>query len=249
MPSTTEMLDRGGKIASGRVRGVNAISVFGERFSIPAFSETTFWDGPTNLYTYTDPAINRINRVSSSSASDTGQISISGLDENWLIIEQIVQLNGQNKVALSTPLIRFNSAISLKDLIGNVYIYEDTAITGGVPNDLNKVKGYIYFANNISKFFGYSVPSNCKALIKSINFYGIPSANCCLRLRQYVRNFGQALVKAYETPVVDGGSSFIDIVIRTTVPYPPKTDLSSRILTNLPGSGATAIAEIELVRL
>ena len=105
---------------------------------------------------------NDITTVSSSSASDVGKIlRIYGIylngDGKREFITQTVTLNGQNKVTLPQPLFRAMRLMNANsDLyVGNIFIYTDTTISGGVPVDLNTVKNCILIDTrdtpNISK--------------------------------------------------------------------------------------------------
>jgi len=87
---------------------------------------------------------NTITHISSSSTADNQLIRIEShtidASGDFAFVVQTVTLNGQNKVALPTPVARvsmMNNANS-HNLIGAVYVYEDTAITAGVPTDLTK---------------------------------------------------------------------------------------------------------------
>ena len=87
---------------------------------------------------------NTITHISSSSTADNQLIRIEShtidASGDFTFVVQTVPLNGQNKVALPTPVARvsmMNNANS-HNLVGAVYVYEDTAITAGVPTDLTK---------------------------------------------------------------------------------------------------------------
>lgn len=87
---------------------------------------------------------NLITHISSSSALDTQLIRLEchTVDANgdFTFVVQTVQLQGQTKVALPTPVARVSMASNVNgtNLVGAVYVYEDTAITAGVPVDLTK---------------------------------------------------------------------------------------------------------------
>ena len=87
---------------------------------------------------------NSISHMSSSSTADNQLIRIEGHtvdgSGNFTFVVQLVALNGQNKVALTTPLARVSSLNNANshDLVGRVLVYEDTAIVAGVPTDLTK---------------------------------------------------------------------------------------------------------------
>ena len=86
---------------------------------------------------------NDIDTISSTDATDTQTIRIEGMtlepDGSMEFNVQTAALNGQNKVVLGTPLYRVTrmTNASVAATAGNVYVYEDTTITAGVPNDLD----------------------------------------------------------------------------------------------------------------
>lgn len=90
---------------------------------------------------------NLITHFSSTEAGDTGPVYFEGhtIDGTGkkTFVTQTKNANGQNKVALDTPIARSsrgeNATITSTALAGTVYLYEDTAITAGVPDDLSKV--------------------------------------------------------------------------------------------------------------
>ena len=91
---------------------------------------------------------NLINSISSSSALDQQEVYIEGhtvsgvgVNQKFTFVTQVVTLNGQNRVALTTPLARVSQAYNNDgiSLIGRICVYENTAITAGVPNDATKI--------------------------------------------------------------------------------------------------------------
>jgi hypothetical protein len=221
------------------------------RFDLGALDRAFFWDGPTEDYIWTDPAINRIDTISSSNASDTLDVFINGLDENWVLVDQIVTLDGQNKVGLNPELIRFNTATTAfsGNLAGEVYIYEDTPITLGVPDDPTKVKGYIDPAKNISNNLHFSVPAGSILNVKRVKVWNVPSTACCMALEFYTKYDNGADVLILEAGVVDGGNTELDIEVVATATFPEKSDLYAYISGTTPGAGASSITEFELVRV
>lgn len=249
---TIQDIERSGLLGQGKIRGVEAVQIDGERFDLPGGADITIWDGPGTVdYTFTDPASARINCISSSSDLDTGfSVPLEGLDENWSRSFQSPVLNGRNKVYLSPELIRLNFAYSSKDLAGDVYIYEDGPITLGIPDDLTTVKGFIRPENNKIKAFIYSVPAGYILNFKVANYGVIPSLQCCIRFRNYVRKLGEANIKIFENPVPYGGTTFIEFAPKTAFPVLEKSDLMSRVLTsNQPGSGVTVVGDWELIKV
>ena len=99
---------------------------------------------------------NLITHISSSSALDNQLIRIEShtIDANrdFTFVVQTVQLQGQTKVALPTPVARVSMALNANshNLVGAVYVYEDTAISAGVPTDLTKAHIQIPAGSNQS---------------------------------------------------------------------------------------------------
>lgn len=251
MASTTENLDRKGRIAINQIRGVKNIPIISERYNLTVFADQTLWIGPVENYVFTDPSSARINRISSSSALDVGTIiSINGLDENWQEVTQLAILNGQNKVNLNPELIRIQPGCqSFKNLNGDVYIYEDGTITNGVPDDLDTVKGYIEFDQNIMKGLIYSVPSGNIAFPRGFNFGSIPSNVCCLRFTNFASYFSGVTQRSFSTPLISGGTTFINVFPESVYPFPQKTDLQIKIRPSAPGSAGTMIATFEQIQI
>lgn len=104
-------------------------------------TRATIWSlGGNETYVNT----NSITHVSSASALDNQILRLEShtVDANgdFDFVVQFVTLNGQNKVALSTPVARVSSLSNFNshNIIGPVYVYEDTATVAGVPTDLTK---------------------------------------------------------------------------------------------------------------
>tara|TARA_R110000764_G_C11029370_1_gene385300 strand:- start:15768 stop:16568 length:801 start_codon:yes stop_codon:yes gene_type:complete len=92
---------------------------------------------------------NPIDRLVSSSASDTGTVELRGHTSDALGNKTFtitsVTITGQTPVVLTTPLHRVVDIIrtGTPKLVGNVFVYENTAVTAGVPGDLTKVHAKI----------------------------------------------------------------------------------------------------------
>ncbi len=91
---------------------------------------------------------NTIAYISSSSASDTEEITIeshtvtgTGVNSVFTFVTQNVTLNGQTPVALSTPVARVSRAYNngSSELVGRVVVYENTSVSNGIPSDVTKI--------------------------------------------------------------------------------------------------------------
>lgn len=118
---------------------------FGKSAPLSTGSLQTVWTVGGNE-TYLED--NLIDSISSSSTSDTNTITVeghtvtgTGEDQQFTFVVQTVTINGQNRVALSTPIARVSRAYNTNgvDLVGRVVVYENTALTNGVPSDASKI--------------------------------------------------------------------------------------------------------------
>lgn len=108
---------------------------------------------------------NVIDTLSSSNAGDAQIMCVEGLTLNGGksdFITQQVLLDGQNKVPLSTPLCRATRLhnLSLAATVGDVYVYQDSAITGGVPDNLDLVHNVMSALDQVSLKAATSVATN-----------------------------------------------------------------------------------------
>lgn len=108
---------------------------------------------PSGVLSETLLTSNGIDTISSSSGSDTSTVLIEGhtlSGGNFTFAVQTATLNGQSKVTLTTPLARISRIknTSASNLVGNVYGYEDTAISAGTPTDGTKVHAIIPAGEN-----------------------------------------------------------------------------------------------------
>ena len=150
----------------GEVPGVSTNDKFGENPSIATGgvpADITEIGGLYNWISKGSPAA--IDTASSSSASDVGQkMVIYGIidpDNDDGESVGYFELNGQNKVnfydnpELTGDPISFwrthrmaNVSDEGNGLVGDVYAYIDTVVSGGVPADLTKVRAKITNGNN-----------------------------------------------------------------------------------------------------
>ena len=117
---------------------------FGRREDLQNGVIATLWQNGTDDDVYHTPAEgNLIDTMSSSEAADTQIVIIEG--HRWVgtdlhFVVQRATLNGQNKVTLPVPMCRCSRAYELLEgsSDGDISIYDDTPIVGGVPTDLTK---------------------------------------------------------------------------------------------------------------
>lgn len=105
-----------------------------------AVNTTLQWEGGNETYVTS----NIIDTISSSSTGDVGPVVVQGyILTNGLLsfFQQEVTLDGQNKVVLDTPVARVDRVYNSGsvDWGGDIYVYEDDTVTGGVPDTASKL--------------------------------------------------------------------------------------------------------------
>lgn len=116
---------------------------FGENLLVGT-AEATLMTLPAGVLSETELSDNLITQVSSSSASDTGTLTVEGhtISGNKLtFVTQNITLDGQTAVTLPTPTV---TATRMKNTssagwVGDVYVSETDTRTAGVPDTAAKV--------------------------------------------------------------------------------------------------------------
>ena len=126
-------------------RKAKSLIKFGKSADLTADTLETVWTVGGNETYVTD---NTIEYISSSSALDTQTIKLechtvsgTGTDSKFTFLVQEVTLDGQNPVALDTPVARVSHAYNSNgtEIVGRVTVYENTTVVGGVPSDPSKI--------------------------------------------------------------------------------------------------------------
>ncbi len=153
--------------------GMYTILKYGRNATVPATYET-LWSG-SSLYVYRDTAI--VMKISSSDVDDvmtTGagawSVIILGVDADYNLIQEEVELNGRNPVNTQQAFLRvfrmkINQAAS-RIIFNEGVIYAGTGdVTTGVPAVEH---GRIEIGQNQSEMGMITVPANTKGWIKHI---------------------------------------------------------------------------------
>ena len=140
------------EVAKGNVAGHKGVNLAGHDDTISTTIQTVGSQG--TLYTYSSTA--DIDSISSSSASDTHDITIEGLDASYAEVIQTVTLTGQTPVTLGTSLMRVNHVYNnvgttLTATVGTVYVFvSGGTVTAGVPQTAADIRGTIELLGTIS---------------------------------------------------------------------------------------------------
>lgn len=148
--------------------------------------------------TYVADNLNTIDSISSSSASDTQAVTIEGhtmTSGERTFVTQTVTLDGQNRVVLSTPLNRvtrvFHADLSSTNLVGEIYVYQNTGISSGKPIDTTKIHLTIPAGENQSQKASTSLSKEDYWIITQISAGNLQKTGSNIAdVRLEVRNAG-----------------------------------------------------------
>ena len=245
------------EVSKGNVPGHTLDRKFGSIDSIQADTPADVWEyGVTSgaeRYTFSADGVADIDTMSSSSGSDTVIMTIIGLDADGEPVTQSKALTGQTKVTLDTPLWRVNRAYNSNgiDLVGNVYIYVDGAITLGVPNDVTTVRGYVSAGEGQTLQTIYTVPAGFTAYfmgLESSITKGVGATVVTANLRGRTRDFGRVFRTQDEFTLISSGSSGRVLRFPIALPFAAKTDFCPIVDVSANDVGASWAFTILLVQ-
>lgn len=191
------------------------LNKFGKTLNADSGVETTIMElqGSERLETYATG--NDIDRISSSSASDTEEMVVEGhtlSGSDLTFVTQTVTLNGQTPVALTTPMYRANRLYNngSTDLVGNIFVFENVATTNGTPNTAANTKLMISAGFNQSRKAATSISSQDYWIITSADLSlrsGNKTASADISIQ--TRLFGKVFREGINQSIVgDAASSF-----------------------------------------
>ena len=213
-------------------RKAKSLVKFGRSAQLGTGSLETVWSvGGNETYLST----NSISHISSSSASDTQEVTIEGhtLSNNeFTFVIQTATLNGQNTVALNTDLARvsriYNSDST--EFVGRVVVYENTALSGGVPTDETKI--HIDIPAGFQQSFKAATTFSKNDYFIMTGFYGSVSARQSGSVDFYpeIRQVGKVFRQAgCFTGSTNGGST--EIALDPPLIVPKNADIRIRCET------------------
>lgn len=206
---------------------------FGRNPSVGTTRCTIWYTGQDELNeTYVADNVNSIDTISSSSASDTEIVKVEGhtmSGNNLTFVVQTATLNGQNKVTLSTPLNRITRIAhnddSATNLVGEIYGYEDTAISGGKPTDTSKIHITVPAGHNQSQKASTSISSTDYWIVSEVTAgYIQKSGSNIAELQVEVRSVGGVFKPATAPISIKTGDSK-EIIFEPYIIIPKNSDV------------------------
>jgi len=147
---------------------------------------------------------NAIDSVSSSSTADTqngGLVGATVSGTTTTRANQMFTLAGQTRMPLTTAIFRSDRAgnSNADNFVGDIYFYENSAITNGVPDDLDKVHLKISSGkiNQTQKACAH-VPGDRYLCITHLYASLGASTNGKVGIKLFERNFGKVFQLKFE---------------------------------------------------
>jgi hypothetical protein len=213
---------------------------FGKNEDVGTSIETIWEQGGNETYVTT----NAIDKISSSSGSDTEVITIeghtvsgTGTDAEFTFVVQTVTLVGQTETALTTPIARVSRAYNAGStaLVGDVYIYEDDTVTAGVPQTATKIHLKIPAGQNTS-FKGATTFSNTDYFILTeVHFAVGKKAAATVDFDLEVRKVGGLFLPKFQTTLATTGSNSESEVFMPYYIVPKNADVRIRAIASTTG--------------
>ena len=179
---------------------------------------------------------------SSSSALDTQICSFVGLtvdgSGNWIEERFIFVLNGQTKTDLIVPsgnlpvrpwiIVNVDST----DLNGDVYLYEDSTVTAGVPDDVTKIQARMIPEHNKTMLSHFAIPSGKVAIILGAFVVSSKTTRTVAEVTFNVRSFGSVFLQAIHVLInAEDGDGRFTYPLASTGIFSERTDTKLSILT------------------
>lgn len=250
-------INDGLSIAKGEVPGTSFIHKFG---AAPDFDVAdgfvTVWDAAEDdtvweLMNYVYSATAAIDSISST-AAETQDIEIQGLDANYDLVTQTITLTGTTRKALDTNLIRIFRAknVDSTNLTGHVIVYENdtTADDAGVPDDSNLIRAIIQPVNNQTEMAVYTIPDGYTGYMRS--WYASTAGakrDSQHTIKILARPFGQVFQLKHKANIAVTGTSYIQHKYEEPEVFAAKTDIEMQMDTDTDVAGVAGGFDIVLV--
>ena len=128
-------------IAQGKMYDSEAVNIFGFNRTVGTSFETVWNDGAA----YAFPSAALTMTIVSSSASDTMDVLVAGLDADYNEVRQTVTLTGTSAVTIPADIYRINSAVILSGSnVGNITIASGGVTYAFIEAELGTTQSCIY---------------------------------------------------------------------------------------------------------
>ena len=218
-------------ISAGDLTGYAGVHKYGAIFGSASSNWSTVWTAANTLASALYPwdiSANTITVVSSS-GSDTGNITIQGLDTNYNFVEETLTLTGTSPVAGSVTYLRVNRAF-MNDAtnIGKIQVKNGTTVVTEIAAEYGQTLQCIY-----------TIPAGKTGYM--LNIQSSASKNQETILALFVRPFGGAF-RAQLTQSLYQNNQQLDFPI--PLKFTEKSDIDLRTIGS---SNATISADFSII--
>ena len=227
-------------VGEGLVTGQSVVHKFGQNTALNTSTYEDIWDGG-GVYTYPANGTAPITNVESTSASDTFDLEVQGLDINGDLTVQTVTLTGTTLVTLPTPLWR---VFRMK----NVGTADNVGIISADNAGTTVTYAIIQIGNNQTLMALYTIPlgktgylyQGTNSLVGLIRTYSVSG-------RMWVRPSGGVFQLKKTFGLQADGTSFINITNIIPAKMPALTDIRVDAISSAANSGLNTTFEILLI--
>lgn len=228
---------------------------FGRNEGVGTASFATVQTLPGSELNETYVSTNAIDQIVSSSASDSEEIFIEGhtIDGNgdFTFVTQVATLNGQTKVALSTPLARctrlFNN--NSNNLVGNVYVFQDGTVTSGVPDTDSGIHCIIPAGKNQSFKASTTASKEDYFLITQLGGGVDQKSSAAVDFLLQVRRKEKVFREILEFTVNSAGGTYSSITLNPPIIVPKNSDVRMTAIASANSTAVTAFMNGYLAKI
>ena len=240
----------------------DVVSVFSKAKSLTKFgahpslgtSQETVWSTGANLANESYLSTNGIDKISSSSGSDTVDIKIEGHTVSggvFTFVVQTVTLTGQTAATLSTPLARVSRVynVDATDLVGSLYVHEADTLSSGVPTTVAKIHARVPAGENQSFKCATTVSNTDYMFITSAAGACIKKTSGLAEFKLQIREAGGVFRSQFTFAADTDGASTFSYNFRPYLLLPKNADIrmvatASAASTPVSGSFSGVLASV-----
>lgn len=227
------------RVAKSEIAGHSTVEKFGQNDDLNTSTYEDIWDGG-GTYSYPADGTAPITEIVSTSASDTNDAEIQGLDINGDLVVQTPTLTGITPVTLTTALWRVFRVknVNAADWVGEVTVENtaNTVVYAKVQIGNNQTLMALYTIPNGKTGYLYEGTANMSEVTRSVSASG----------RFLTRPFGGVFQLKSTFGVGSDGGSFVK-PYKLPMMIPAKTDLRVEALGSANGAAMNATFEILLI--
>lgn len=210
--------------ALGRYPDVHRVAKYGRNLSIT--STSAYQDIWVRTHNRTDLTVASTLYAVSSSALDTMQIKISGVDGEYNYQETTITLNGTTPVTLNGTWLRVFESLVLgaTPKVGELYISTSNATT---PEDAT-IQAYCPAECQRALMSHFTIPKNYYGLVKSYTVSASKGKD--LKVKAVIKPFGGQYIAAEEIGIYESTTQLQTYFFKIG----PKSDLKFQAITSNP---------------